>query len=111
MPDTVNAVPKKLWMMWLQGLDSAPPVVKAYYRSWQELHPDWEFVFLDETNFRDYVDVEPVLAQQPHLEGPARSDLIRINLLARHGADGDMAPLGSRMPGPLHRFPTDVTPL
>ncbi|WP_030817373.1 hypothetical protein [Streptomyces sp. NRRL F-2799] len=29
-----------------------------------------------------------------------------LDLLARHGADGGMAPLGTRLPGPLHRFPT-----
>ncbi|MFJ8802617.1 MULTISPECIES: hypothetical protein [unclassified Streptomyces] len=40
-----------------------------------------------------------------------RRGRLALDLLARHGADGDMAPLGSRMPGPLHRFPTDVTPL
>ncbi|GAA2935527.1 hypothetical protein [Streptomyces enissocaesilis] len=28
-----------------------------------------------------------------------------LDLLARHGADGGMSPLGSRLPGALHRFP------
>ncbi|MFC5805099.1 hypothetical protein [Streptomyces formicae] len=28
-----------------------------------------------------------------------------LDLLARHGADGGMSPLGSRLPGELHRFP------
>lgn len=28
-----------------------------------------------------------------------------LDLLARHGADGGMSPLGSRLPGPLNRFP------
>ncbi|WP_052489305.1 hypothetical protein [Streptomyces sp. 150FB] len=36
-----------------------------------------------------------------------------LDLLARHGADGGMSPLGSRLPGPLDRFPhtsgTDTT--
>ncbi|MGS2591435.1 hypothetical protein [Streptomyces hebeiensis] len=33
-----------------------------------------------------------------------------LDLLARHGADGGMSPLGSRLPGPLRRFPvTDAT--
>ncbi|MFD5099942.1 hypothetical protein [Streptomyces albidochromogenes] len=32
-----------------------------------------------------------------------------LDLLARHGADGGMSPLGSRLPGPLHRFPTTTT--
>jgi hypothetical protein len=30
-----------------------------------------------------------------------------LDLLARHGADGGMSPLGSRLPGPLNRFPID----
>ena len=85
MPDTVNAVPKKLWMMWLQGLESAPPVVKACYRSWQHHNPDWDVVFLDETNYGDYVDVEPVLASGNDLKLQAKADVIRIQLLARHG--------------------------
>ncbi|CAM5452495.1 hypothetical protein GCM10010329_34020 [Streptomyces spiroverticillatus] len=29
-----------------------------------------------------------------------------LDLLARHGADGGMSPLGARLPGPLNRFPT-----
>ncbi|GAA1518674.1 hypothetical protein GCM10009730_26340 [Streptomyces albidochromogenes] len=32
-----------------------------------------------------------------------------LDLLARHGADGGMSPLGSRLPGPLHRFPATTT--
>lgn len=33
-----------------------------------------------------------------------------LDLLARHGADGGMSPLGSRLPGELHRFPTSPEP-
>ncbi|MEU5362594.1 hypothetical protein ABZ354_03685 [Streptomyces sp. NPDC005925] len=33
-----------------------------------------------------------------------RRGRLALDLLARHGAGGDMAPLGSRLPGPLHRF-------
>lgn len=36
-----------------------------------------------------------------------RRGRLALDLLARHGADGDMDPLGSRMPGPLRRFTTD----
>jgi hypothetical protein len=32
-----------------------------------------------------------------------------LDLLARLGADGGMSPLGSRLPGPLNRFPTETT--
>ncbi|BET50373.1 MULTISPECIES: hypothetical protein [Streptomyces] len=33
-----------------------------------------------------------------------RRGRLALDLLARHGADGDMAPLGTRLPGPLNRF-------
>lgn len=36
-----------------------------------------------------------------------RRGRLALDLLARHGADGGMSPLGSRLPGPLRRFPTD----
>ncbi|MFF2846353.1 hypothetical protein ACFVT5_08470 [Streptomyces sp. NPDC058001] len=39
-----------------------------------------------------------------------RRGRLALDLLARHGADGDMAPLGSRLPGPLHRFPAQPSP-
>ncbi|MCH0565224.1 MULTISPECIES: hypothetical protein [unclassified Streptomyces] len=35
-----------------------------------------------------------------------RRGRLALDLLARHGADGDMAPLGSRLPGSLRRFET-----
>ncbi|MEV5675832.1 MULTISPECIES: hypothetical protein [unclassified Streptomyces] len=34
-----------------------------------------------------------------------RRGRLALDLLARHGADGGMSPLGSRLPGPLRRFP------
>ncbi|MEU1123775.1 hypothetical protein ABZ371_09390 [Streptomyces sp. NPDC005899] len=33
-----------------------------------------------------------------------RRGRLALDLLARHGADGGMAPLGTRLPGPLNRF-------
>ncbi|MHC3462375.1 hypothetical protein [Streptomyces flavovirens] len=35
-----------------------------------------------------------------------RRGRLALDLLARHGADGGMSPLGSRLPGPLNRFDT-----
>ncbi|MEU2776805.1 hypothetical protein ABZ646_28835, partial [Streptomyces sp. NPDC007162] len=36
-----------------------------------------------------------------------RRGRLALDLLARHGADGGMAPLGSRLPGALRRFPVE----
>jgi hypothetical protein len=38
-----------------------------------------------------------------------RRGRLALDLLARHGADGDMAPLGSRLPGTLNRFPVEAS--
>ncbi|MCT4351628.1 hypothetical protein M5362_00585 [Streptomyces sp. Je 1-79] len=37
-----------------------------------------------------------------------RRGRLALDLLARHGADGGMSPLGSRLPGPLNRFPDPI---
>ncbi|MFD3531402.1 hypothetical protein [Streptomyces sp. NPDC058664] len=39
-----------------------------------------------------------------------RRGRLALDLLARHGADGAMAPLGSRLPGPLNRFSATESP-
>lgn len=78
-------VPKTIWIMWLQGPDKMPPVARQCYNSWRALNPDWKIVFLDENNYGDYVDIKAVLATDNHLEVQAVADVIRINLLAKHG--------------------------
>ena len=75
-----NNLPKKIWFLWLQGLDSAPLVVKNCYESWIKHNPDWEFIFLDESNISDYVDL-----LEHNITKPAFSDLLRVNLLAKYG--------------------------
>jgi len=83
--NVTETVPKTIWLMWLQGLDHAPHVVKECYSSWQTRNPGWRVVFLDETNVGQYVDLEAILAKQSHLEKPALSDIIRVKLLAEYG--------------------------
>ncbi|MGA5068305.1 hypothetical protein [Streptomyces exfoliatus] len=39
-----------------------------------------------------------------------RRGRLALDLLARHGADGAMAPLGTRLPGPLNRFSATESP-
>jgi oligoribonuclease (3'-5' exoribonuclease) len=80
-----DKLPKIIWMMWLQGLDNAPEVVQACYRSWVELNPGWQVIFLDETSVHDYVEVKHIFAAGNNMQIQAHSDVIRIHLLARHG--------------------------
>ena len=72
--------PKVIWFLWLQGLNDAPFVVRRCYESWVKQNPDWKVILLDETNLRQYTNlqIQPASVQ-------AYSDIIRINLLAEHG--------------------------
>ena len=35
-----NVIPRKIWMMWDQGLDNAPLSVKQCHESWVKKNPD-----------------------------------------------------------------------
>ncbi len=80
-----KTIPKTIWMMWLQGLDNAPYIVQKCYASWKKLNPDWDIVFLDESNYRDYVDIQKTLDTDNKIEVQAKANLIRIQLLAKYG--------------------------
>ena len=82
---SADKIPKKIWIMWLQGLEQAPRVVKECYKTWATLNPDWEVIFLDETNLSHYIDLNPFTAKQPLMEKAALSDIVRAKLLAQHG--------------------------
>jgi len=73
-------LPKTIWFLWLQGINNMPLVVSKCYESWQRHHIGWEVIFLDETNIRDYVDLSTT-----GLTNQAISDILRINILAKHG--------------------------
>lgn len=85
MPLDKTTIPKTIWMMWLQGLDNAPYIVQKCYASWKKHNPDWNIVFLDESNYRDYVDIQKTLDTDNQIEIQAKANLIRIQLLAKYG--------------------------
>jgi hypothetical protein len=80
------AVPKVIWSLWLQGWDAAPDLVRACAASWVRLNPRWEFRPLTRAH------VAQLLAAGPHahlleagIAPAALSDVVRMELLARHG--------------------------
>lgn len=78
-------IPKRVWVLWSQGLDGAPPVPRACVDTWVRHNPDWEVNVLTGQSLCNWVD--PVLCQ-PKARSllPYRlSELVRLNLLARHG--------------------------
>ena len=76
-----NNLPKIIWFLWLQGLGEAPLVVRKCYDSWLKHNPNWPIIFLDENNIADHID----LKRNDGVTDQAFSDILRINLLAKHG--------------------------
>ena len=77
-----------VWFSWLQGLEQAPPIVKACYRSLKQNLTDREIKLIDEKNWREYVDMpDHVIRRWENKQMPPAhfSDFLRLQLLTRYG--------------------------
>lgn len=78
----------KVWILWLQGMNNAPEIVKLCYNSVVRNLPDKEVVLLTEDTYRNYV-IFPNHVQQKIDKGVISkthlSDLLRLELLTLHG--------------------------
>lgn len=78
----------KIWVLWLQGIEQAPLLVKKCYESLQIHLCDYELVLLTEENYRDYVKfpdyiqhkIDSGVITKTHF-----SDLLRLELLEKYG--------------------------
>jgi len=74
---------RTVWLLWLGGCDSAPWVVREVAASYERHNPGWNIVRLDNVSFKDYVEIDYIDKSDVH--EPAKSDILRISLLAEHG--------------------------
>lgn len=78
--------PKFIWMLWLQGWQNAPSIVKASQNSWIINNPTWKLHALDFSSLNCFLpkkDVNRIFGFRKPLE--ALSDQIRLELLHRYG--------------------------
>ena len=75
----------KIFSYWAQGLDEAPPIVKACHRQMLKHHPLGEIIYLDDTNFRYYVDIPDTLLKAVFHNKTFFSDVLRFYLLEKYG--------------------------
>lgn len=79
---------KKVWICWLQGMDTAPLLVKKCYKSLKENLQDREIILLTEENYHDYIKF-PCYIQEKIDKGiisrTHMSDLLRLELLITYG--------------------------
>ena len=76
-------VPRHIFVLWLQGERSAPPLVQMCLRRWRRLNPDWDVRVLDRSDVARLLEDSPVTARS--VQAQALSDVVRIKLLAEHG--------------------------
>ena len=80
-------VPRKIWGLWLQGWDSAPDIVRACRASWSLQNPYWTANFLSAADLPDFFPATSPLRglDAARIPPAAFSDIVRNELLARHG--------------------------
>ncbi len=80
--------PDTVWIMWLQGMDNAPELVKRCVESQKKYLPDKKFIVLNESNYTDYVTLPDFIVQKRKngiIKDAHFSDLIRNAVLIKHG--------------------------
>ena len=73
---------KTVWLLWLQGWDQAPELIKEVRDSWTRLNPDWNVELVTRATLPRYVDI-PYIHEGIH--DAALSDIVRLSLLEAHG--------------------------
>lgn len=77
-----------VWIMWLQGLDNAPIIVKKAVKSVEQSLPNQKVIILDSSNFQEYVNIPSDIIEKWKLgkiSNPHFSDIVRMELLIQNG--------------------------
>jgi len=84
--DSCSVIPKLIWILWYQGIDEAPDLVRRCISSWKLHNPDWKVIFLDKNSLEEYISMRDFIdINRKDITIQKVSNLIRINLLAKYG--------------------------
>lgn len=78
----------KIWVLWLQGEENAPDVVKASINSIRKHANGMEVIVLDRHTARKYTHLPDYIwkkYEEKKMQGAHLSDLIRLDLIYRYG--------------------------
>lgn len=78
----------KVWICWLQGMESAPEMVKKCYLSLKENIKGKEIIVLTEENYRHYIQFPDYIQEKIDngiITKTHMSDLMRLELLLKYG--------------------------
>ena len=83
---STQCVERTIWMLWMDGLDAAPFVVQQCVASWIAKNPTWQVIVLDKDTLAEHVNLDELCGENAeYISIQALSDIIRINLLVKHG--------------------------
>lgn len=84
----MNMSAKKIWMCWFQGKQdpTIPELNRKCITKWRQLNPNLDTNVLDIESIQNYApDFFDIVAQSPERSWQAKSDLLRLLLLSKHG--------------------------
>lgn len=79
---------KTVWICWLQGIENAPILVQNCYESICKHLKDWNIVVITSENLSQYTEFPDYIIrkwEQGIISNTHFSDLLRVELLAKHG--------------------------
>jgi len=77
---------KTIWLLWLQGWNDVPWLVKQVAESWEINNPGWKVEYLTLDNLCEYIhDIDYIYDESKGITSQAKSDIIRLSLLKNHG--------------------------
>ena len=80
----VGAHHNTIWLLWLSGWDDAPWLALRAAESWRLHNPRWRVVLLTAANLALHCAV-PAYLSSAFISSQAKSDIIRLHVLAAHG--------------------------
>lgn len=86
--DTTKIGNGNVWVLWWQGLDAAPDIVKICVNSIKKNIGNRKLIILDENNYKDYTNLHPryeKMLENGVISKTQFSDLLRLNLLYNRG--------------------------
>ncbi|UXV63486.1 capsular polysaccharide synthesis protein [Lactococcus cremoris] len=107
-----------VWMMWWQGEEVMPPLVKACYQQAKKIYGD-NVIIISKNNYMKYVDISPKIIEKfskNQISITNFSDVLRINLLYKNGGlwvDGTVFmtnKIGENLIGTLNFFSVKKNP-
>ena len=79
---------KTIYILWLQGFNNAPEIVRKCVKSWIYYNKDWKVVLLTEKNLNKYINlnshIENILSNT-EINKCHLADIIRVILLNKYG--------------------------